>query len=112
MSSSRSESALAACLTFGPAGAPPTEEAVGTRACFGAACFGAAWFSADFVAASLLVVVAIGGIGGMGMGGIATLLLPTLLLPTARDSKRELSLDSMGETLTDRDQLTLLGDVL
>ena len=65
MSSGRSESALAACLAWGAAGALPTEEIV-------SACFGAACFSADSVAGERLVVVAIGGIGGRGMGGITT----------------------------------------
>ena len=69
LSSGRSESALAACLAWGAAGALPTEEIV-------SACFGAACFSADSVAGERLVVVAIGGIGGRGMGGISTR-LPT-----------------------------------
>ena len=83
LSSGRSESALAACLAWGAAGALPTEEIV-------SACFGAACFSADSVGGERLVVVAIGGIGGRGMGGISTTgtaALTQQLLPTARDSK-------------------------
>ena len=71
-----------AWLTWGAAGALPTEEIV-------SACLGAACFSTDSVAEERLVVVAIGGIGGRGMGGISTTgtaALTQQLLPTARDS--------------------------